>query len=122
MCRETAVLSLMLRTRWMSPGGAKPLTSPVRFGLLPASIRAVPSSESVYRSSYSTPFRTPNTHQVTWSWMRVTAPGCQTMATIEAVERRPFAEGKRQIQAFYIMDLPNMDAALEWAHRLPAYG
>jgi hypothetical protein len=31
----------------------------------------------------------------------------------EAVERRPFAEGKRQIQAFYIMDLPSMDAALE---------
>jgi hypothetical protein len=28
-----------------------------------------------------------------------------------AVERRPFAEGDRQIQAFYIMDLPNMDAA-----------
>src|SRR5919108_95414 len=83
MCREMAVLSLTLRTRWMSPGGAKPLTSPVRFGLLPTSIRAVPSSESVYRSSYSTPARTPKTHQVTWSWMRVCAPGCQTMATIE---------------------------------------
>ena len=40
----------------------------------------------------------------------------------EAVERRPFAEGKRQIQAFYIMDLPDMDAAVEWANRLPTYG
>ena len=30
--------------------------------------------------------------------------------------------GKRQIQAFYIMDLPSMDAALEWANRLPTYG
>jgi hypothetical protein len=39
-----------------------------------------------------------------------------------AVERRPYAEGKRQIEAFYIMDLPNMDAALEWANRLPTYG
>lgn len=39
-----------------------------------------------------------------------------------AVERRPFAEGKRQIQAFYIMDLLNMDTALEWANRLPTYG
>lgn len=39
-----------------------------------------------------------------------------------AVERRPFAEGKRQIQAFYIMDLPSMDAAVEWANRLPTYG
>jgi hypothetical protein len=40
----------------------------------------------------------------------------------DAVERRPFTEGKRQIQAFYIMDLPSMDAALEWANRLPTYG
>ena len=39
-----------------------------------------------------------------------------------AVERRPFAEGKRQIQAFYIMDLPDMDAAVEWANKLPTYG
>ena len=39
-----------------------------------------------------------------------------------AVERRPFAEGTRQIQAFYIMELPGMDAALEWANRLPTYG
>jgi hypothetical protein len=40
----------------------------------------------------------------------------------DAVQRRPFTEGKRQIQAFYIMDLPTMDAALEWANRLPTYG
>ena len=40
----------------------------------------------------------------------------------EAVQRRPFAEGERQIQAFYIMDLPTMDAAVEWANRLPTYG
>ena len=40
----------------------------------------------------------------------------------EAVERRPFAEGQRQIQAFYIMDLPSLDAALEWANPLPTYG
>ena len=40
----------------------------------------------------------------------------------EAVERWPFAEGERQIQAFYIMDLPDMDAALEWVNKLPTYG
>ena len=39
-----------------------------------------------------------------------------------AVEYRPFAEGGRQIQAFYIMDLPDMDTALTWANRLPTYG
>ena len=38
------------------------------------------------------------------------------------MERLPFADGKRQIQAFYIMDLPDMDAAAEWANRLPTYG
>jgi hypothetical protein len=38
------------------------------------------------------------------------------------VERRPFAGGDRQIQAFSIMDLPDMDAAVEWANRLPTYG
>jgi len=36
--------------------------------------------ESLYRSSYSTPARMPNTHQVTWSWMRVRA-GLPMMAT-----------------------------------------
>ena len=38
------------------------------------------------------------------------------------MERRPFADGDRQIQAFSIMDLPDMDAAVEWANRLPTYG
>ncbi len=39
-----------------------------------------------------------------------------------AVERRPFAEGDRQIQAFYVMECDSMDAALEWANKLPTYG
>ena len=39
-----------------------------------------------------------------------------------AVERRPFAASERQIQAFYLMELPSMDAALEWANKLPTYG
>jgi hypothetical protein len=40
----------------------------------------------------------------------------------EAVQRRPYAEGRRQVQAFYVMDLPDMDTALEWANKLPTYG
>jgi hypothetical protein len=43
-------------------------------------------------------------------------------ALSEAVQRRPFAEGERQIQAFYIMDLPDLDAAVEWANKSPTYG
>lgn len=39
-----------------------------------------------------------------------------------AVERRPFAEGERQIQAFYIMDCDDIDAATEWANKIPTYG
>ncbi len=39
-----------------------------------------------------------------------------------AVERRPFADGARQIQAFYLMECDGMEAALEWANRLPTYG
>jgi hypothetical protein len=80
---EIAVPSPELRTRWMSPGGAKPLTSPVKFVLVPASTRQFRFSSSVNSSSCSMPWMTPNTHQVTWSWVGVTWPGCQTRATIE---------------------------------------
>ena len=38
------------------------------------------------------------------------------------MQQRPFAEGERQVQAFYIMELPTMDDALEWANKLPTYG
>ena len=40
----------------------------------------------------------------------------------DAVERKPFANGERQIQAFYLMECADMDTALEWANRLPTYG
>ena len=40
----------------------------------------------------------------------------------QAVELRPFAAGERQIQAFYIMELPDVSAAVAWANKLPTYG
>lgn len=40
----------------------------------------------------------------------------------DAVDHRPFADGERQIQAFYVMELPDMDAAVAWANGLPTYG
>jgi hypothetical protein len=40
----------------------------------------------------------------------------------DAVERHPFAEGKRQIEAFYLMECASLDDALDWANRLPTYG
>src|SRR6266508_4487444 len=85
MWMETAVSSPALRTRWMSPGGANPPTSPTRLTLCPACTRWSPRSLRVNSSSCSTPCTTPNTHQVTWSWMRVTWCGRQTRARIEKV-------------------------------------
>ena len=40
----------------------------------------------------------------------------------DAVERRPFAEGGRQIQAFYIMECDDINGATAWANKLPTYG
>ncbi len=40
----------------------------------------------------------------------------------EAVKRRPFADGDCQVQAFYLVELPDIDAAVEWANKLPTYG
>ncbi len=39
-----------------------------------------------------------------------------------AVERRPFVQGERQIQAFYIMECADIVAATQWANKLPTYG
>jgi len=40
----------------------------------------------------------------------------------DAAEQRPFTPGARQIQAFYLMECDSVDAAPEWANRLPTYG
>ena len=34
----------------------------------------------------------------------------------------PFAETKEQIGGFYLIEAPDLDAALEWARKLPARG
>ena len=36
------------------------------------------------------------------------------------VQDGPFAEGKEQLGGFTILELPSLDAALEWAARCPA--
>jgi hypothetical protein len=38
------------------------------------------------------------------------------------VERRPFAEGERQIEGFYIMECDDINSATAWANKLPTYG
>lgn len=40
----------------------------------------------------------------------------------EHVKRRPFSEGERQIQAFYIMECDDIESATEWANKLPTHG
>jgi hypothetical protein len=32
----------------------------------------------------------------------------------------PFAETKEQLGGYYVLDVENLDAAIEWAHRCPA--
>jgi hypothetical protein len=39
-----------------------------------------------------------------------------------AVERRTSTDGAAQIEAYYLMRCPDLDTALDWAHRLPTYG
>ena len=36
------------------------------------------------------------------------------------VQDGPYADTKEQLGGFYIIDVPNLDAALEWAARIPA--
>ena len=36
------------------------------------------------------------------------------------VQDGPYAETKEQLGGFYLIDVPNLDAALEWAARCPA--
>ncbi len=40
----------------------------------------------------------------------------------EAVERRPMADGRPQIEAYYLIECPDIDAAIGWANELPTYG
>ncbi len=40
----------------------------------------------------------------------------------DAVERKPFVSGERQIQACNIMECDDINAAVAWANRLPTYG
>jgi hypothetical protein len=40
----------------------------------------------------------------------------------EAVRSGTVAPGPNQIQAFYLVEVPDMREALDWARRLPTYG
>jgi len=39
-----------------------------------------------------------------------------------AAQRRPFADGDRQIQTFYITECHDIDSATRWANKLPTHG
>ncbi|MBY0423433.1 MAG: YciI family protein [Parvularculaceae bacterium] len=38
-----------------------------------------------------------------------------------SVHDGPFAESKEQLGGFYVLDVPDLDAAIAWAKRLPTY-
>lgn len=51
-------------------------------------------------------------------------PSASTCVTLKegegVVTDGPFAETKEHIGGFYLLDLPDMDAAIAWAKRIPA--
>ncbi|MGF6755002.1 YciI family protein [Paraburkholderia sp. GAS334] len=50
-------------------------------------------------------------------------PGNATTVTIgdpRRVQDGPYADTKEQLGGFFMIDVPNLDAALEWAARIPA--
>lgn len=52
------------------------------------------------------------------------APATGTTVRLRAGQRQvhdgPFADTKEQLGGYYVIDVPNLDAALEWAARCPA--
>jgi hypothetical protein len=53
--------------------------------------------------------------------------GSDTATTIRLADEHvtkdgPFAETKEQLVGFYLIDVPDLDAALEWAHKIPMPG
>jgi hypothetical protein len=49
--------------------------------------------------------------------IRATAAG-----VARTVHDGPFAEGREQLGGFYIIDVPDLDAAIAWARELPMHG
>ena len=53
---------------------------------------------------------------------RLVRPDIARPAPDEAVVDGTVMPGANQIQAFYLIDVPDVDTALAWAKRLPTYG
>lgn len=51
-------------------------------------------------------------------------PGTATTVRLQNGKRQvqdgPYADTKEQLGGYYVIDVPNLDAALEWAARVPA--
>jgi hypothetical protein len=45
----------------------------------------------------------------------------QLVAGKRRVQDGPYAETKEQLGGFYLIDVPNLDEALKWAEKCPAY-
>ena len=50
------------------------------------------------------------------------ALGIRTIGCKPVTMDGPFAETKEQIGGFYLIEVPDLDAALDWARRCPAAG
>ena len=50
----------------------------------------------------------------------ISATTVRMTASGRTVQDGPYAEAKEQLGGYYIVDVPDLDAALEWAARCPA--
>jgi hypothetical protein len=53
------------------------------------------------------------------------SPSATTLRTTNGkvqVQDGPFADSKEQLAGYYLIDVPDLDAALTWARRCPAVG
>lgn len=48
-----------------------------------------------------------------------TATTVRTQSGAQAVHDGPFAETREELGGYYLIDVPNLDEALAWAHKVP---
>jgi len=51
-----------------------------------------------------------------------TATTVRNAAGVQSLHDGPFAETKEQLGGFYIVDVPDLDAAIAWARKIPTPG
>jgi hypothetical protein len=86
--------------------------------------RETPEGQKVFRGSFVPYMKALQDAGVVVVGAGLQKPGTATSLRINGngshhVQDGPFADTKEQLAGFFIIDVPNMDAALKWAARYP---